>query len=383
MSALHQMGNDTFNIVLELELRSYRGVIASPVNNTPSEVQDHIARRKTATFPFVLDPQLYYPRSERGQLPQWSYFPEDIDSSELASEEWWVGVSGKILDAAESIEAPIACSPARCAGSYPNSYYSLTTAVASAMAAENRRGVKVWQTVLAPMSDLTQPNRAYEIASVVTRTKASGIYLLFLSDLQPRNEFTDTDELKGAMILIREMAKAGLPVTVGCCGSEAILWSAAGAANCATGKFFNLRRFTKGRFDEPSEGGRQVAYWFEEALLASLRDSDLVRVCERDLLSETSQDNPFANEILEVRKSSPGTSWIGLGWRQYMHWFADILDRIDDGLDIDALMANAETNWDALKNPPKGMPRLLMEELRNDGRWLRPWRRALAEYNQL
>jgi hypothetical protein len=47
-----------------------------------------------------------------------------------------------------------------------------------------------------------------------------------------------------------------------------ILWKAAGATNCATGKFFNLRRFTISRFEEPdSSGGGQLGYWFEKALL--------------------------------------------------------------------------------------------------------------------
>jgi len=34
-----------------------------------------------------------------------------------------------------------------------------------------------------------------------------------------------------------------------------ILWKAAGATNCASGKYFNLRRFTLSRLDEPEENG--------------------------------------------------------------------------------------------------------------------------------
>jgi hypothetical protein len=59
-----------------------------------------------------------------------------------------------------------------------------------------------------------------------------------------------------------------------------------------------------------------------------------------------------------------------------MHWFADIEDRIASGeTEVKPLLQLAEANWLALEDDD-----VLMEESRNDGRWLRPWRRALAEY---
>jgi hypothetical protein len=379
MSAFHQMGNDTINLVLEPQLQNFRGVIISPVNYRPGEVAEHITKRQTATFPFVLDPQLYYPRTERLNLHLWPYFPAELDTSDLTSEQWWSGVALKILESAQAIGAPVACSPAGCASSYPNAYYTLTTAVANEMAKAAKK-IDVWQTVLVSMADVEDPARAYAIASIVSGTKAAGLYLVFLSDLKPRLEYTETEQLKGALVLTRELARSGLPVTVGFTGTEAMLWHHAGAANCATGKNFNLRRFTRGRFDEPNDGGRQHAYWFEESLLALLRAPDLVRVRARGLLSETSQSNPYGQDILETLDTAPGTAWLAQGWRQYMHWFADILDRMDDGFDIDPMMKAAEKNWEDLEDQK---PPLLMDETHNDGRWIRPWRRALSEYGAI
>jgi hypothetical protein len=80
------------------------------------------------------------------------------------------------------------------------------------------------------------------------------------------------------MKLIAALESSGQRVTVASCSSEMILWKAAGATNCATGKFFNLR-FTISRFEQPdSSGGGQLGYWFQEALLGFLRQSDLLRV---------------------------------------------------------------------------------------------------------
>ena len=115
------------------------------------------------------------------------------------------------------------------------------------------------------------------------------------------------------MKLIAALESAGQRVTVGSCSSEMVLWKAAGASHCASGKFFNLRRFTMSRFDEPNGGGGgQLGYWFEESLLCFLRQSDLLRVQGKGLLSEASRANPFSANILETfRRRRHGWRWHG------------------------------------------------------------------------
>jgi hypothetical protein len=124
------------------------------------------------------------------------------------------------------------------------------------------------------------------------------------------------------MRLIRALESSRLPVLVACSSSDVVLWKAAGATSCATGKFANLRRFTVGRFSDQDEGGRQVAYWFEEPLLAFIRASDLARVQPHGMGQAGS--NPAAQQILAQIAAEPEKAWVALGWRQYMHWFADV-----------------------------------------------------------
>ncbi|HVZ32155.1 MAG TPA: hypothetical protein VG963_07010, partial [Polyangiaceae bacterium] len=182
--------------------------------------------------------------------------------------------------------------------------------------------------------------------------------------------------LKGAMKLIHVLEAAGLPVLVGCSSSDVVLWKAAGATSCATGKFANLRRFTPGRFNEQEEGGRLIAYWFEEPLLAFLRESDVTRVQAHGLAAAGT--NPFAAAILAQMASDPGKAWVGLGWRQYMHWFADVEHRLTSGAaKARDLIRAAEKNWLLLEEND-----VFMEEKTNDGEWLRPWLRAVVEFNK-
>jgi hypothetical protein len=58
-----------------------------------------------------------------------------------------------------------------------------------------------------------------------------------------------------------------------------------------------------------------------------------------------------------------------------MYWFADVERRITNGqLDVPALLLSAEKSWVTLDEK-----NIFMEERRNDGGWLKPWRRALLE----
>jgi len=157
-------------------------------------------------------------------------------------------------------------------------------------------------------------------------------------------------------------------VTIGYCSSDILLWKAAGATNGATGKFFDLRRFTRTRFDEPVRGGGQLEYWFEQSLMAFLRQSDLQRASRVDVLSDVSRQSPCYDSV--VQQIGTGKAWLALGWRQYMHWFRQTESAIQERVpDVDAVLAQAEDNWEVLK-----AKKVLMEEVANDGRWLRPWR---------
>ena len=377
MPAYHQMGHDSQNLLGEVS--GFGGAIISPVNEVEAGVSAMVSSRSSNAYEFIFDPQLYFPRrADRGQLATWSYFPKDFYTADMTSETWW----GTLLDALAStvgrVGARAVCSPATIAASmFTNEYYEAMRGLADRLTEFCARdGFRVLETVIARLPDLAAPNRALEIASVVSNTKAAGIYLILLCDVRPRDELRDVDQLKGAMRLVHLLEQSGLPVLVGCSSSDVLLWKAAGATSCATGKFANLRRFTPGRFNEPEEGGRLMAYWFEEPLLSFLRGSDVPRVQAHGLATTTT--NPFGSEILAQLASDPAKAWVGLGWRQYMHWFADVEARLASGaVAARDLIRAAERNWQTLEDND-----VFMEEKANDGSWLRPWLRAVVEFSK-
>lgn len=379
MSAYHQMGHDSENLLRTEQLAQYRGAILSPVNYDQTRVAAQIEwAREQDRFKTIFDPQLYVPNSERGCLREWPYFPSDVDTADLASDAWWNGILDGLVDVCTAIGPTAVCSPAILPGTYPDDYFARMVSVGdqlcTRLAGSNLEPV---QTAVIGMPELATPGRPMAVASILSRSRTNRLYVVLVSQTEPRRELADVEEIKGAMRLIAALRAAGLEVTVGFSSSDVVLWKAAGATHCATGKFFNLRRFTKTRFEEPrGQGGGQLPYWFEESVMTFLRQSDVQRIMPMNLPRLGTSPNPFGEQVLEQLATEPERAWLALAWRQFMFWFADVEGRIDAGtVSSAALLRNADINWRTLDDVD-----FLMEERRNDGGWIRPWRRALTEF---
>jgi hypothetical protein len=232
------------------------------------------------------------------------------------------------------------------------------------------------------MAQLVDPDTVLRIASIITSKKTAGYYLVIMNtdELTPRREYADPVKLFGVMNFINEISSTKMPILVSHCSSDMLLFKAAGATHCATGKFFNLRRFTKSRYEEPAQGGGQLPYWFEQSLMAFLREGDLLRLEAEgfsNLIGTESSGNYWSQTIMENLKSEKPKPWLSLGWRQYLGWFGKTENKL---IEAPAAMVNewlrtAEKNWISLEDAP-----VLMDEARNNGTWLRPWRQALTKF---
>lgn len=379
MGVYHQMGHDSRNLLSAEHLSSYSGAILSPVNDEERQIKTIVEERASDDFELIFDPQLYCPNTARETLINWSHFPADVDSGDLGALIWWQETNRKLIATIKRFHPRSVCSPSVVPRVYSDSYYSLNRDVADDL--RNRlvdTDIGVLQTVLVRLEDLSgDDSKSGEIASIVSGGECERVFLAFVSDREPRRELKQTENLKGAMRLIRYVEDSGIHTLVGFTSSDLVLWKTAGATDCASGKFFNLRRFTPSRFESPEigAGGGQLPYWFEESLMSYLRESDLLRVRQANLLSRESESNPYGMAILQQMETSPNVPWLATSWRQYLYWFADFEARFCDGkVDPKVLLKRADSNWDTLdKND------IFMEERANDGTWVRLWRRCVAE----
>ena len=385
MAVYHQMGYHSSNLVDLPQMSTYQGAIFSPIDCTKDEVAEQICQTRNARerFEAILDPQLYAPATDRGKLKEWPYFPKDVDTADLASAEWWSDLNKKLADVCVATGVDAVCSPTVIPNLFNDRYYSSTVRIANELIQRlKNQSIRVLQTVMASLPELAAENRALEMASIVSRTNADQVYLVLVGSTEPRRELSNGEELKGAMQLINALERNEIPVVVGFCSSDLLLWKAAGASACASGKFFNLRRFTRQKYEEPrATGGGQLPYLFEEGLLAFLRQGDLIRVRKKDLLSEASQRNPFGQEVLAKldeasRTRTPLKPWLGISWRHFLYWFADVEARLASGdVTAEGLLEAADANWSKLDDA-----KIRMEERQNDGSWIRSWLNTLSEY---
>lgn len=392
MASYFQMGHDTENLVGEKDLDEFRGIILSPLNRTPEELVKHVKEfKKKGEYDIVIDPQLYFPRSMRGQLQLQPYFPSDIDTADISSPSWWANIVDQLCEFSQQLFVNAIASPAISPKKWTDEYFSICADVSQKLFDKlDGTNIRNFTTVMADMKELTDPGSVFKIASILSEADSAGYYVVLVNDVHPRREFSESDELYGAMSLIRELQNTGREVIVSQCSSDMILFKAAGATSCASGKFFNLRRFTKSRYEEPGGGGGQLAYWFEHSLLAFLREADVLRLKTEgydDLVGTLHSGNHWADEILKKLmedskklKEDSRKAWVGLGWRQYLSWFCkteSLLSKSNAIEKVKEWLKVAEDRW--LRLEDEG---ILFEEQRNDGKWLRPWRQALNKFSK-
>lgn len=383
MSVFHQMGHDSENLLKEDDLSGFAGAIMSPVNCDQAKMT-RCARdyRQSGDHEVIFDSQLYYPRNAMANLARWPYFPDGFETADEASDAWWSNLVARICRVAGDVNATAVCSPAIVPRVYADSYYDRMVSVAALMQVPaGNAGIELLQTVIISMAEISEIARVHAIASIVTRTHVRRAYLVFVDGLPLRRENTDSVALAHAMLLVHLLESNGIQVLVGFSSSDILLWKESGASACATGKFWNLRRFTPGRWDPDDDGGfGQLPYWLEESLVASLRESDLLRIERAGLISEASGRNPYSQPILDiVHEPKRQTAWLGLGWRHYLFWFCDIEERLSGHeVRVRDILGQAEDNWETVEDLD-----IFMEDRRNDGRWIRPWLIALSEYRRL
>jgi hypothetical protein len=374
------MAHDSQNLLHDDRLIDYSGAVISPVNYTEDETRGHIERlrmRSGGDFLFVLDPQLYFPDSEEGVLPGWRFFPSEFRSGDYSSVKYWNDLAEEVAIVGKDLRAQYVASPAVVPKVYDNAYFELMTTVASSLADSAADRFEPMQSLIVSARDLAStPERAMIVASIVAATRCSWIYLMLETDVRPRLEFSDSSQLLAVMKLIHALEQAGKRVLIGYASSDVVLWKTAGASACATGKFFNVRRFTRSRFEDKEDGGGNRPYWFEESLLAFVRGADFKRLAAEKLLSSATVRNPLAEDVLAAIDADK--PWVKKAWVAYLWWFADVEKRFASGeATASALLKRAQKVWLELDKRE-----IYMFERLNTGDWIQPWLQADADFRK-
>lgn len=382
MGAYMQMGHDTQNLIGERGLEQYTGFVLSPLNRTPDELRSDISKMKSLNhYDILLDAQLYYPHSQRGKLSKHPYFPSDFDTADLSSDAWWFALCDEIANYATSLGVTSLASPVQAPKVFSLDYYDHIVECSNYLTSKWSKSIKtIYTSVMIDALTLSEGENGLKIASVLSRAENQGYYLVFQHENLPRRELADEGELLALLKFIAELKQVGKQIFIAFTSSDMLLYKSAGADHCGTGKFFNLRRFTKSRYDDPLSGGGQLPYWFEQNLIGFIRQTDISRMSARgfsEYIGGGFSNNKWSDSILKSMRTQPEKSWLADSWRHYLSWFV-LAENELTGPDAKSIVKDwlkqAEKRWLQLNDNE-----VLMDEERNDGSWIRVWRQVLSE----
>ncbi|MFZ2652236.1 MAG: hypothetical protein WA210_19235 [Burkholderiaceae bacterium] len=378
MASYLQLGHESWSLLEESDGGSFTGLVLSPVNDDPSYVTNRLAKlgKARAQLEVILDPQLYNPAADRGQLGQWPYYTSEFETANHHDEAWWVARGEHVASVAAELEVDAICSPAMYPRKFDDDYYRFVVDVGDeTYRRASRLGVETLLTAIVPLQELANPRRALDIASILTETDCERVYLTIVSDdVQQRAPMIDASGLATAIHMIR-LLSASQRVHVAFCAHDVVLWKAAGATDVSTGKWMNVRRFSPGRWREEDSMGRQVPYWNEPQLYALLRDQDVMRLDrEKWFDGRDFTKNPSGERILSILRSGSGAAWQKLSWLQYLRWFTNHEPKFEDPTVAERALAQSDRKWSELDKM-----RIQMTDRFNDGTHVRLWLNALRE----
>ncbi|MGO1070753.1 hypothetical protein [Lysobacter sp. CA199] len=231
-------------------------------------------------------------------------------------------------------------------------------------------------TAVIPLYHLSDPQRAMEIASILSGSKCERMYLTFLvEDIPQRQPLKDSSALASAIHLVRMLSKH-LRVHVAFCAHDLVLWKAAGAADISSGKYLNVRRFSPSRWSPEEREGRMVPSWNDERLLTLTRDQEVLRLDRVGWHNDIDiAKNPASLEILSILRSGTGKPWLRLSWIQFLNWCVATEREIRSIEAGDVLLRKSYDDWTYAIEELK----LLFTDRFNDGAHVREWLNAIRE----
>ena len=92
---------------------------------------------------------MYFPRSDRGFLQSYPYFPSDFETADLSSIPWWQNILNRLSEFVETLGACAVASPVYHPRLWNTEYYDLCASVSDSLVKElNKSSIRIFTTVM-------------------------------------------------------------------------------------------------------------------------------------------------------------------------------------------------------------------------------------------
>ncbi|MBN2285260.1 MAG: hypothetical protein JXI43_02340 [Tissierellales bacterium] len=252
MDVYHQTGhNSVWNIDSFIEDNAGSGLIFSPVNDSAEKILNISEDVKKVSF---FDPQLYLPKSLKGKLSSFDYFPsnfrKDFKTSDFNQEKQ--EIAQRCIDFQIANHFKYVVIPSRYYEVLPSNFYEqfedhlIEPFLFYYQSLKSPK--KIILTIIVKQEQLMNDLNRDELLNWITGIEGiDGVYLIFENNFLSK-QIKDSAYLNNALILIHSLKTNELNVHIGYTNIEGILYSIAGPDSISMGSYENLRQFNVNRF---------------------------------------------------------------------------------------------------------------------------------------
>lgn len=360
------------------------GLIISPLNCKAERVEAlPVGIRRCSIF----DPQFYLPKSQKGKLATYPFFPatrcEGLATSDL--EKIMEHCAEECVRFQVDSDFEYVVIPTRYLDALPSNYLQQLDEQIVNPFLEAVRAVgsdkPVLLTVIAKAIQVTDSDQRDALLNWITgKDDIDGVYLI-LENARLTKQIKDADFLAGALKIIHALKLNDLRVVVGYNSTEGILYSIAGPDAVAMGCFENLRAFSSRRFDttrihsrspQPRLYSPKLLQWIEYAYIEALRER------------YSGWESLFGESPYTSLMFRPDFAWNSRRPELYRHYFFVFSDQVRTLADplserqrqVEAMVDEALGFFDTIQQAG------IYPDEDSDGSHLPPWIGAMENYNR-
>ena len=258
MDVYHQAGhNSVWNLGSLIEDGAGSGIIFSPVNDRADKILGISDEIKKVSF---FDPQLYLPKSIKGKLSSFEYFPSNFSKSFTTGDfdKEKREIAKRCLDFQLKNQFKYLVIPSRYYEVLPSNFYEQCEdhliEPFLGYYQDTKAQNEILLTFIVKQELLMNDERRNELLNWLTGIHdIDGVYLIFENNFLSK-QIKDSAYLYNALILIHSLKINELKVHVGYTNIEGLLYSIADPNSVAMGSYENLRQFDIKRFEDKEKG---------------------------------------------------------------------------------------------------------------------------------
>ncbi len=321
-----QMGHNSHTIARDFcETRDCAGVILSPSDGTPSNLEEWAAEASGHGRKVLFDPQFYLPRTQREKLQKHPYF-EAIGGSGFDTQTFQDNLESFVHDtvayqASLSVDAMIA--PSRLLETLSKSAVDTWRSLAEAFVEEarsERPDCPILISVPVDAQPLADKGQRERLLNHATSIDAHGFYVSVRHPLDVAYPLRGTSYVMSYLDLVHNLARNEYRVLCGHTHQFAHALFGVGAMGFASGQYKNLRSFDTRRWQDTDDWGQQVVNYYSDRILNELRvDADMDLLYQCDLLDAVRTPSPYDYPLYQGEVPST-VEWKlrGASWDHYL-----------------------------------------------------------------